>query len=282
MSKAFLALWTLILSVHAQNKTEVIYGSDDRKDFFEVDAATARLADSTVAIVSSTELRSTDGSSTLMTIPYNETLALCSTERFLTQPTAGRCSGFLVSPDLVLTAGHCMSDDVACSGSRIIFGFALLTPTQTQWNIPSEDIYQCQEIVHTVTDPQSDKDFAVIRLDRAVTNHTPLRVRTEGEPAVGDSVMVMGHPMGLPLKIAGNAHVRSVGQTQFVSNLDTFEGNSGSAVLNVNTGLVEGILVQGETDFDYENGCYVSHHCTDDGCAGESATLMSQVLPYLD
>ena len=93
--------------------------------------------------------------------------------------------------------------------------------------------------------------------------------------------MVMGFPEGLPLKIAGGANIRSVTSTYFTANTDTYDGNSGSPIFNVSTGIVEGILVRGDYDFDTMNGCYVSHECPDDGCRGEDATLISRVLPYL-
>jgi V8-like Glu-specific endopeptidase len=39
----------------------------------------------------------------------------------------------------------------------------------------------------------------------------------------------------------------------FVTNLDTFEGNSGSPVIDAQTGLVEGILYEGKEDFNYSD-----------------------------
>ena len=46
-----------------------------------------------------------------------------------------------------------------------------------------------------------------------------------------------------------NAEVlKNDGLTWFMANLDSFEGNSGSAVFNELTGEVEGILVRGKPD----------------------------------
>ena len=45
-------------------------------------------------------------------------------------------------------------------------------------------------------------------------------------------LVVIGHPSGLPTKIADGAWVRNnESEYYFVTNLDTFGGNSGSAVL---------------------------------------------------
>ena len=91
--------------------------------------------------------------------------------------------------------------------------------------------------------------FSVIELDRPVTNHAPLKMRLAGEPRVNDDLTVIGHPSGLPTKIAGGAKLRSLHNGFIRASLDTYGGNSGSAVFNSSTFEVEGILVRGETDF---------------------------------
>ncbi len=74
-------------------------------------------------------------------------------------------------------------------------------------------------------------------------------------------LVVIGRPSGLPTKVADGAQVRSVNDVFLVANLDTYGGNSGSAVFNAVTGVVEGILVRGDTDYVYnaQLGCRVSN-----------------------
>ena len=117
---------------------------------------------------------------------------------------------------------------------------------------------------------------------RPAIGHRPGREQAV-EPQIGDPLVVIGHPAGLPLKVADGANVRSIGLSgqHFVANLDTYGGNSGSAVLNGVTGDVEGILVRGEMDFIYQNGCRVSNRCLNDSCRGEDVTLFERVIPYL-
>ena len=63
-----------------------------------------------------------------------------------------------------------------------------------------------------------------------------------------------------------------------MANLDTFGGNSGSCVLHageeddLENGVVEGILVRGETDLNDVNGCKLFNVCPDDKCRGEDCT----------
>ncbi len=90
--------------------------------------------------------------------------------------------------------------------------------------------------------------------------------------------MVIGHPAGLPTKIAGGAQGRDrTNEGFFTANLDTYGGNSGSAVFNSLTGLVEGILVRGEQDYMQKGDCRVSNLCPVDGCRGEDVTKISNV-----
>lgn len=63
------------------------------------------------------------------------------------------------------------------------------------------------------------------------------------------------------------------------ANLDTYEGNSGSMVVNSNTLQVEGILVTGNTDYIRNGTCCVSNSCPNTGCSGsfEGITKIVQV-----
>lgn len=100
---------------------------------------------------------------------------------------------------------------------------------------------------------------------------------------MGEGLFVVGHPSGLPTKVAGGTEV--VGNDEdnfFTALLDTFGGNSGSAVFNSETLEVEGILVRGARDYVYDSeaSCYRVNHCEGQsplGCDGESVSRMSSV-----
>src|SRR5690606_9114881 len=87
----------------------------------------------------------------------------------------------------------------------------------------------------------------------------PLKFRKSGTTGLGAELVIIGHPLGLPLKIADSARVTSVEHNYFRANLDSYGGNSGSPVINIHTQEVEGILVRGEEDFiDTSSGCKTS------------------------
>jgi V8-like Glu-specific endopeptidase len=100
-----------------------------------------------------------------------------------------------------------------------------------------------------------------------------------GMASADQEVFVIGHPVGLPLKYAGNAKITDNSpSTYFSANLDTFGGNSGSPVFSMVDGkhIVEGILVRGETDFVEVNGCTRSQVYPTTGQMGENCTRVAE------
>jgi V8-like Glu-specific endopeptidase len=260
-----------------------VYGPDDRKNLYEIqDDQMLRLADASVALFKMWDLGfESAGKVPVSSTPLKESQNLCSGQAFEDEPTAPYCSGSLIAPDIVMTAGHCVKNTVVCWGIRIAFGYAVQAPDVMPDELWSGDVYRCKEVIESQSDDDGP-DFALIRLDRPVVGHKPLKLDKKAKQKVGDPVFAIGYPSGLPLKVAGNARIRSVEEGYFISNLDTFVGNSGSPVFNAKTGLVEGILVSGDDDYVPANSsCKRIKHCKDDRCSGETATSISEVLPYL-
>lgn len=111
-------------------------------------------------------------------------------------------------------------------------------------------------------------DHSLVRLDRDVQGFQPVPIRRSGEPSLADPLVMVGHPVVLPKKIDDGGEVKDprVGQPWFYANVDAYGGNSGSMVVNLVTGEVEGILVRGNTDFTSASGCVRSNVCADSGC----------------
>lgn len=259
----------------------VIYGADDRVEFYQASAPQQQVAGGIVALVDRSFLsQRRDGTWDLDTADtLSDYIPVCNGEPFANQPAPGECSGFLVGPDTIATAGHCMTGN-ACSRMRFVFDFKSEAAGQVTSHLDAEDVYQCSSIVRSST---GQTDYAIVRLDRTVTGHTPLRVRAAGKVPNNAPVLLFGHPYGLPLKIAGGATVRQNGNASwFGSNLDSYSGNSGSAVVNANTGVVEGILVRGNNDFVARGNCYVSNVCNNGGCPGfEESTRATTFAAYI-
>ena len=259
-----------------------IYGSDDRKEVCEHEDVSLRmLAHGTLAMVQKTAVNVDDaGKFILNTKTYGEKQSLCKTESFWSQPTVADCSGFLIGEDLLVTAGHCVFK-ASCGKDLWVFNYQMKSDGSFEKTFEKEDVYKCQEIL--VREQSKTIDYAVIKLNRKVRGGVPVKMRTGPEPKVGDGMFVIGYPMGLPAKIAGNANLRKWGvqKRYFVANLDTYGGNSGSPVFNANTLEVEGILARGDVDFVNNGACKVSKKCTDGGCDGEEVTNITYVIESL-
>jgi V8-like Glu-specific endopeptidase len=123
---------------------------------------------------------------------------LCSNVRFRSQPSLGYCSGFLVAPNAVGTAGHCLAD-VPCTSTKFVFGFtANASGGGAPTTVPADNVYQC--VSATTNYPTADWALAV--LDRPVTIAPPMNLRYTGQVAVGDPMTIIGYPYGMPEKIS--------------------------------------------------------------------------------
>lgn len=268
-------------SLSSANEMQVIYGDDNRKDIFEVDNELhLQVSRSTAAQVYYNQLKAVNGGFQIVGRTLTE-VGICSDQKFSEQITSANCSGFLVGADLLVTAGHCMKSQGHCLNAKWIFDYAVTEKGQTEHFIEPSSVYSCAEIIEQELNRSSLDDYALIRLDRKVSDREPLTFRRSGEIAKNEEVFVVGHPTGLPTKVSDDSFVRTNHKKAYFStNLDTFGGNSGSAVFNAQTGDVEGILVRGEVDYTYKTnrGCKVPKFCSMTGCRGEEVTRITNII----
>lgn len=257
-----------------RDNQRAIYGTDDRRDLYQVSQpALLRAADAVAALVKASDLTErANGTFKLATTSYRTEYDLCGSEPFAAQPLGCFCSGFLVAPDVVATAGHCVTSRYSLRGMRFVFGFRMLDARRARTVFGADDVYKGVEVLgRRLT--ETGADWALVRLARPVAGRQPLAIRRRGKVAGGQRLVVIGHPNGLPAKLAGGARVRDNRPPScFSANLDTYGGNSGSPVLDQTTRVVEGILVRGENDFVSDGNCSVSLVCPDSGCRGEDVT----------
>jgi hypothetical protein len=278
--------WILCLSVvpsvsAGRLESKVVYGDDDRKEIFQLTSpALQNLSQSTAMLVETFRLNDANAEEYRLQGPsFGEEYDLCAAEPFREQPAVGFCSAFLVAPDMVATAGHCLSTQSECDGTSFVFGYGLHHADADMSRVAKSKVYSCKRIVERV-ETRAGADYGLIQLDRVVEGVAPLALARE-PVANQDALHVLGHPAGIPLKV-GDGIVRSAAPRDFmVTNLDTYGGNSGSAVVRASDLAVVGILVRGETDFIYRGGCRVSNQCTNEGCRGEDVTRIGFIADAL-
>ncbi len=279
MKKALITVLALAaFSAGAFANDKVIYGADDRFDLYQVaDQSLLKLADSTVGLFKAADVTIDGATARLNTRSYAQGYSLCKEEPFYDQVNGAFCSGSLVAPDVIMTAGHCVRSESACAGTKFVFGFAVRQAGVMPDSVPAGEVYSCKQLIGR-EEVGTGADWALIKLDRPVANHAVLKYNTADTLKNGDPLLVIGHPAGLPTKIAGGATVRdSSPNGYFVANLDTYGGNSGSAVFNARTRVIEGILVRGANDYVWKGNCRVSNVCASDGCRGEDVTKLSAI-----
>lgn len=258
---------------------EVIYGDDNRKDYYDMIDPDLLVATEAVCLVVGTSSLTDngDGTYTLAASPwiFQSGSTVCADERFRGQLAAGFCTAFLVGDDILVTAGHCVSSS-SCGSTAFVFGFrktdsVIAAPTLYS----ADDVYFCSGIIDRRL--AGDRDHCVLQLDRPVLGRTPLPIRRTGSVADGDPLSVIGHGIILPVKEAGGAIVQNANGAvpYFQSNLDTYGGNSGSPVFSLTTYVVEGILVRGAPDFVYdpEGNCTRSNTVPNTGNTGAGLTF---------
>jgi hypothetical protein len=256
-----------------------VYGKDDRREVLGLTGARAEVADSSVALVDTFDMESNNDGTTHL---YGESLqdfeGLCPGQRFAQQPVVAFCSGALVGPDVVVTAGHCVEERSDLRFLRFVFGFRMLDAQRANIDIPNGEIYRGVQLLSRRQDDLG-ADYALVRLDRTVTGHKPLAVK-RSNPAVGTPLYVVGYPTGLPEKLAAGATVRALTPYFFTSNLDVFAGNSGSPVLDARTNEVVGVVVRGNPDYVTRGQCAVPLVLPNSYAATQS-TLSSAFAPFL-
>lgn len=287
-----LAVMTLMVSQVVSSASavvpKVIYGEDDRVLVENSDNELyKKLATSTAVQIKNSKLTASEDGKSYTVNPEKlreSFMNVCADERYAEVVNAGNCSGFLVGEDLLVTAGHCMRSQFDCENSKWAFNYQANNLDTNNNLIDASEVYNCVEIVNQSLSTVSKNDFAIVKLDRKVEGREPLKFRTEGRIQIGEPLVVIGHPSGLPTKIADGAFVRNnSNDVYFSANLDTYGGNSGSAVFNVQTGEIEGILVRGENDYVRgSNNCTVSNLCPMDGCRGEDVTRITNVAEIMN
>jgi V8-like Glu-specific endopeptidase len=281
---------TIIFLISSVGANGAIFGADDRRPVAPWVGEQQYGRAVALALLSSNFAIDDTGKVKLLTEPLSR--FMCHDEKFAHDPSLDySCTGFLVAPDLIATAGHCMvntgekRNETETSCKAYVWLFDYQTDSSGKFDpakIGPEQIYRCKQVVYAVNDEHAPfRDYALVQLDRAVTDRVPLPLISR-RMFLGQPLAMIGHPFGAPAKVSTNARVllNNEKRESFVTNLDAVDGNSGSPVIG-GQGVV-GILVGGtpsQSLIDDKSGCKRVNHCNDDGTQCDLFDENTSVFP---
>jgi Trypsin-like peptidase domain/von Willebrand factor type A domain len=159
------------------------------------------------------------------------------------------CTVTLVSPDTVITAGHCMADPIEdAKSASIIFNYM----TNCDGTRPagySGRFVKVKEVIRQRFADQTSNDYCLLRLSvpPGGLGVAPIPMRSD-IPSLGEQVFGIHHPNGAVKKLSiphpGFATVTSSNSTGIAVNLDVAGGSSGSGLFD-SAGRITGVLSTG-------------------------------------
>lgn len=244
-----------------------IYGGNSMQEYYQAPAHLKKLADSTVAFVNKSSLYFDPVEKVYKIknfVKLSESEYLDESEDFSSQSRFSGCSGSYLGKGLVMTAGHCVSNDQKepdyFENFFMVFGWKHSQEGVPTQNFPVDAVYSIKKVeVRALEGPTGDmkayRDFALVSMDRDPSDRQPLELGTELTPKVGQKVFTIGYPLGLAVKIndPDQAQVYTVEKNGFQTNIDAFGGNSGGPAFDSATNKIVGIIVTAiGTEYSFE------------------------------
>lgn len=171
-------------------------------------------------------------------------MGFCPGVRFEGQQYMARCSSSLIAPDLILTAGHCVDENLEqwCLEHDVVFDYAVGLGVDV---ISKNNVYECEKVVYRNFEMPFGEDLALVKLKRKVVGRELIKLGSQ-LPEVTQALTMIGYPLGIPQKVVDHGEITMMGplKVSFRHNLDTFSSNSGGPIFAMD-GTQVGVLVRG-------------------------------------
>lgn len=201
--------------------------------------------------------RDSQGNTLLETLSLGEAFNFCHSEPFYDQAIAAGALGtaVLVAGDMVVTAAHIVNEKNV-TGLRFVFDFVMKDPVTPPDQVQEDNVYKGIEIIDRVHNP--DISWALVKLDRKVKGRKAA-ILSQRNPFYEQPTYVIGHPLGLPLKLAAGTIIHQVTPDNFSVELDVYSSGSGSPIFCAETHELIGIVSRSRpADLRWTGSCLVS------------------------
>jgi hypothetical protein len=172
------------------------------------------------------------------------------------------CSGTLIDDNLFLTAGHCITppsdkghrvpldnvtglpigNDERATNMRVEFNYQL-DNMGTDRSPVEFDVVALVEHHHSTL-----LDYAILQLDGDPGQSFGVAPVLARDPSPGSSICVIGHPDGVPKRVAAGTAANTVASWIPYRDLNTADGSSGAGILDSPEGPLIGVHIGGNCD----------------------------------
>ena len=187
----------------------------------------------------------------------------------------GRCTGFLIGKNLLMTNNHCVGDANTAKNLKAIFGYEALSSISLSRRLSS---LRCDQLVAT----DSELDFSILKCADSPGGFFGWVTLTDRNLQKGDGLYVIHQNCDYfneencyptkkksPGKVLDNLRDNS----NFLHNADILQGSSGAPIFDNKTGRVVGIVNVEYRPKDYDN---------DGRGFMNGAIKMKSILEYLE
>lgn len=221
-----------------------------------------------------------DGVTKLSQHPDLGGIPLCEENHFGNLPYIANCTGFLIAPNILVTAGQCYLSDNSCSDFNWVFDY------DPKGLISSKNIYSCKKVLHqsvSIEISDSSDQFAIIELDREVEDRSFIPLGKIQTPMDGDEVLAVGNFFSVtPQTSKISKSLIELGKGHFSSDLDKWNFSPGALVIDSKEGNLLGLLVRSEGGFKFNKEIMCMDFKTCDyewDCPGSVITSLSGIEP---
>lgn len=183
---------------------------------------------------------------------------VCPDERFANHPIMRNdCSGILVGSKKLLIPGNCITEHY-CSNDLFYFMFNYHLESSNPLDVMrrKKNFYKCEKVLSRVFDRNTAMSYAVIELDKVVQDITPVKISATETIGTSEELISMGHPAGMPLKIANQAFIADENKDHFIVSSDIAGSSKGAGIFNARTYELEGMLIGGSKNYtNSTDGC---------------------------